>query len=94
MSSPPHMRMETDPVSETLYSLVLECRTMDKVRKPSNSDNQNESDQLLGILDVTVSLCCLQKAVATFLYFAVTAFWKRIRYCRLIRMYLDYEHLS
>jgi hypothetical protein len=30
--------MKTDSVSETLFFQLLECRTMDKVRKPSNSD--------------------------------------------------------
>jgi hypothetical protein len=35
----PHLRMETDPVSEMLCSLVfLEYGTMDKVQKPSNSN--------------------------------------------------------
>jgi hypothetical protein len=32
---PYHLRTETDPVSETSYS--LEYQTMDKVQKPSNS---------------------------------------------------------
>jgi hypothetical protein len=32
---PPHLRTETDPVSETLCFLVIEFRTMDKVQKPS-----------------------------------------------------------
>jgi hypothetical protein len=36
--SPPHLKTETDPAAETLWSLVfLEHRTMDKVQKPSNS---------------------------------------------------------
>jgi hypothetical protein len=33
-----HLKMETDPISETLCSLVfLEYRAMDTVQKPSNS---------------------------------------------------------
>jgi hypothetical protein len=32
---PPHLRTETDPVSETLCFLVIEFRMMDKVLKPS-----------------------------------------------------------
>jgi hypothetical protein len=36
VSHAPHPRTETDPVSETLYS--LEYRTMDKVQKPSNPE--------------------------------------------------------
>jgi hypothetical protein len=35
----PHLRTETHPISETLCSLVLEYRTMDRVQKPRNSDN-------------------------------------------------------
>jgi hypothetical protein len=37
--SSPHLRTETDPVSETLCFLVsIEYRTMDKVQNPSNSE--------------------------------------------------------
>jgi hypothetical protein len=36
---PLHLRTETDPVYETLRSLVfLQCRVMDKVQKPSNPE--------------------------------------------------------
>jgi hypothetical protein len=35
----PHLRMETDPVSETLcFLFFLEYWTMDKVQKSSNSE--------------------------------------------------------
>jgi hypothetical protein len=33
-----HLRAETLPVSETLYSLVFGNPEMDKVQKPSNSE--------------------------------------------------------
>jgi hypothetical protein len=35
--------METDPVSETLFSSYLEFRTMDKVQEPSDSDVYSSS---------------------------------------------------
>jgi hypothetical protein len=39
VSPSPHLRMETDPVSETLFFLVyVEFLTIDKVQKPSNSE--------------------------------------------------------
>jgi hypothetical protein len=34
---PPHLKTETDPVSETLCSLVSAYRTVDRVTKPNNS---------------------------------------------------------
>jgi hypothetical protein len=41
--SPPCLRTETDPVSETLCSFVfLEYRAMDKVQKPSNPERKYE----------------------------------------------------
>jgi hypothetical protein len=40
MSPFPHMKMETDPVSETLFSSYLEFRTMDKVLKSSDSEQK------------------------------------------------------
>jgi hypothetical protein len=35
-----HLRMETDPVSETLCLLVPKIPTMGKVQKPSNSEDE------------------------------------------------------
>jgi hypothetical protein len=32
----PHLRAETGPVSETMFSSYLEIRTMEKVQKPSD----------------------------------------------------------
>jgi hypothetical protein len=34
----PHLKTETDPVSETLYFSYLEFRTMDRVYKPHYSE--------------------------------------------------------
>jgi hypothetical protein len=39
----PHLRKETDPVSETLCS--LEYRTVDKVQKPSNPECHTPSSE-------------------------------------------------
>jgi hypothetical protein len=36
--SSPHLKTETDPLSETLFSRHLEYRTMDEVHKPSYSE--------------------------------------------------------
>jgi hypothetical protein len=44
----PHLKTETDPVSETLFSSYLEFRTMDKVHKPSGSECYTPSSQPLG----------------------------------------------
>jgi hypothetical protein len=42
----PHLRMETDPVSEMLYSVVFyEYWTMDEVQKPSNSECYTPSSE-------------------------------------------------
>jgi hypothetical protein len=38
VSSFPHLKTETDPVSETLFSSYLEFRKMDKVQKHSDSE--------------------------------------------------------
>jgi hypothetical protein len=35
--SPPHLRTETDPISEAFHSRFLEYRMMDKVQKLLNS---------------------------------------------------------
>jgi hypothetical protein len=36
--SPPRLKTETDPVSETLCFLFVEIRTMDKVQKLNNNE--------------------------------------------------------
>jgi hypothetical protein len=43
--SPPRLKTETDPVSETLYFLFVEIRTMDKVQKL----NSNEYYELVNV---------------------------------------------
>jgi hypothetical protein len=50
--SPPHMKAETDPVSETLFSSYLEFRAMAKVHNPNDRvtyihHRQNPSDSSL-----------------------------------------------
>jgi hypothetical protein len=41
----PHLSTETDPVSKTLFSSYLECWTMDKAQKPSNSECYTPSSE-------------------------------------------------
>jgi hypothetical protein len=40
---PPHLKTETDPVSETLCFLFVEIRTMDKVQKLNHLERANIS---------------------------------------------------
>jgi hypothetical protein len=39
-----HLKMEIDPVSETLFSSYLESQMMDKVHKPSDSECYSPSE--------------------------------------------------
>jgi hypothetical protein len=45
VSPSPHLKKETAPVSETLFSSYLEFRTMDKLLKPSDSESYTPSSE-------------------------------------------------
>jgi hypothetical protein len=59
----PHLRTETDPVSETLCS--LEYWTMDKVKKPNNPESLTVRHRQVVMYIVTSSLECYRLRICS-----------------------------
>jgi hypothetical protein len=62
---PLHLRMETDPVSETQYSLVLlEYQTVGKVQELSNSESYTPSSEPFRIFQSVDTATILQDGLS------------------------------